>query len=93
MVQLFGAGHGIVENIEDLIEKDPQLKHRHFYHMLSHPELGEYIAPTHPFQLSKTLCELRRAPLLGEHNEYVFKEILQMSEDEIADLIMDGVIE
>jgi len=43
--------------------------------------------------LSKVPCELRRAPLLGEHNEYALKEILGMSDEEIAELVVEGVIE
>jgi crotonobetainyl-CoA:carnitine CoA-transferase CaiB-like acyl-CoA transferase len=93
MMQEAGVASGIVENVEDLIEKDPQLQHRNFFWRLPHPELGQYIAPGHPFQLSKTPVELRRAPLLGEHNEYVFREILGMSDDEIAELTIDGVVE
>jgi len=29
---------------------------------------------------------------LGEHNEYVYKELLGMTDDEIADCIAEGVI-
>jgi hypothetical protein len=29
---------------------------------------------------------------LGEHNEYVFKELLKMEDDEIAEHIIDGSI-
>jgi crotonobetainyl-CoA:carnitine CoA-transferase CaiB-like acyl-CoA transferase len=36
---------------------------------------------------------LESAPLLGEHNEYVLKEILGMSDEEIAELIIEGAIE
>ena len=32
------------------------------------------------------------SPLVGEHNEYVFKELLKMSDDEIAEHIIDGSI-
>ena len=32
------------------------------------------------------------APCLGQHNEYVFREILGMSDDEIANLLAEGVI-
>jgi len=35
---------------------------------------------------------LMPAPALGEHNEYVYKEVLGLSDDEIADLLIDGVI-
>jgi len=43
--------------------------------------------------LSKASYEPRRAPLLGEHNEYALKEILGMSDEEIAELVIEGVIE
>jgi crotonobetainyl-CoA:carnitine CoA-transferase CaiB-like acyl-CoA transferase len=31
--------------------------------------------------------------LYGEHNEYAFKEVLGMSDEEIADLVVEGVIQ
>jgi crotonobetainyl-CoA:carnitine CoA-transferase CaiB-like acyl-CoA transferase len=34
----------------------------------------------------------RSAPLLGEDNEYVYGEILGLSEDEIVELAVTGVI-
>jgi benzylsuccinate CoA-transferase BbsF subunit len=43
--------------------------------------------------LSKTPCEIRRAPLLGEHTEYAFKEILGMTDEEIEEYVVEGVIE
>jgi len=35
----------------------------------------------------------RGAPLLGEHNDYVFREILGLSEDKLADLIERKVVD
>jgi len=93
MMQAAGVGAGVVQTAEDLLEYDPQLKHRHFYWELDHPEAGRYRAPGPPFGLSKSPYELRRAPLLGEHNEYVLKEILSMSDEEIAELVIEGVVE
>ena len=93
MMQAAGVAAGTVQTAEDLLEHDPQLKHRHFFWELEHPEIGKYRARRPPFMLSKSPCELRRAPLLGEHNEYVLKEILGMSDEEIAELVIEGVIE
>jgi benzylsuccinate CoA-transferase BbsF subunit len=42
--------------------------------------------------LSKTNIDMKRAPLLGEHNEYVIKEILGLPDDEYAHLVKEGVI-
>jgi hypothetical protein len=32
-------------------------------------------------------------PLIGEYNEHVCKEILDLSNDEIAELVMDAALE
>ncbi len=92
-MQSQGVPAGVLQNAEDLQEYDPQLKHRNFYRRLNHPKQGNYIAPRPIFMASKCCCEIQRAPLLGEHNEYVLREILGMSEDEIAELAIEGVIE
>ena len=93
MMQTAGVGAGVVANAEDLLERDPQLEHRRFFRGLNHPEVGTYRAPRPPYTLSKCDCELERAPLLGEHNEYVLKQITGMTDDEIAALIVDGALE
>ncbi|GAI22328.1 unnamed protein product, partial [marine sediment metagenome] len=46
-----------------------------------------------PVRLSKTPYEMRRAPFLGEHNEYVFVQSLGMSDEEFAQLMAEGVLE
>ncbi len=93
MMQRAGVAAGVLQNGQDLLEHDPQLKHRHYFWELDHPEIGKYYSIRPPFVLSKSPCELRRAPLLGEHNEYGLKEILGMSDEEIAELVIGGVIE
>ena len=69
------------------------MKHHHFFWKLEHPEIGSYRNTRSPYVLSKSPCELRRAPLLGEHNEYAMKEVLGLPDEEIAELVIDGVIE
>ncbi|MFC1864328.1 CaiB/BaiF CoA transferase family protein [Chloroflexota bacterium] len=93
MMQAVGVAAGVVQNGEDLLEHDPQLKHRHFYWEVEHPEVGSYRAPSHSSILSKSPCEVRRAPLMGEHTEYALKEILGMSDEEVADLVVEGAVD
>ena len=46
-----------------------------------------------PMQFSETSPDnWRSAPLLGEDNAYVFRDILGMEEDEYAELTSEGVI-
>jgi benzylsuccinate CoA-transferase BbsF subunit len=73
---------------------DPQLKHRNYYVRMKHPIIGEPAYPqSNGYLLSKAPREINRpSPCLGEHNEFVYKELLGMTEDEIADHIVDGSI-
>ncbi len=93
LMQAAGVSAGIVRDVREILECDPQLQHRRSYRELTHPEVGKHIAPGPSFALSRSSGEVGRAPLLGEHNEYVCKEILHMSDDEIADLVIQGVLE
>jgi len=93
MMQAAGVAAGAVQTGEDLFDHDPQLRHRNFYPEIEHPEIGKYFTVAPPYRFSKSSYELRRAPLIGEHNEYAFKEVLGLSDDEIAELVIEGVIE
>ncbi|MBI3931524.1 MAG: CoA transferase [Chloroflexi bacterium] len=93
LMQVAGVAAGVVETCEDLMEHDPQLRQRRFFLELDHPEGFKHHVPRHAFVLSKLPGEVRRAPLLGEHNEYALKELLGMSDDEIAELVIEGVVE
>jgi crotonobetainyl-CoA:carnitine CoA-transferase CaiB-like acyl-CoA transferase len=45
------------------------------------------------WKLSETPTEIRhRSPLLGEHNQYFFEELLGMPQDEIARLEEERVM-
>jgi len=93
MMQVAGIAAGMVETAEDLLDKNPQLKHRHFFREIDFPGVGKFRAWSGAhFLLSKAEYEMRRAPLLGEHNEYVFKDILGMSDEEITELVNESVI-
>ncbi len=93
LMQKGGVAAGVVQDGEDLQTRDPQLKERGFYVYLDHPETGRIAHDGLTFALSATPGEIRRAPLLGEHNEYVYREVLGLSEDKVNQLIMDGVLE
>lgn len=92
-LQAAGVPAGVLENGQDLLERDPQLRHRGAFQELNHPEIGKHYAPRPHYILSKAPVELQRAPLLGEHNEYALKTILGLSDEEIAELVVEGVLE
>jgi benzylsuccinate CoA-transferase BbsF subunit len=92
LMQTAGVAAGVAQTVEDLVH-DPQLNHRHYFWEQDHPVVERYTAPGQSFVLSKSPCEVRRIPLLGEHNEYALKELLGLSDEEIASLVVEGVVE
>jgi benzylsuccinate CoA-transferase BbsF subunit len=94
LMQTAGVAAGVVETSADNVEWDQQLKHRHFFWELEHPTIGKFVSPAGVhFNLSKMPHEVRRAPLLGEHNEYVFKELLGLSDVEFQEAVEAKVID
>ena len=92
MLQDAGISAGVVETGEDLFQ-DPQLKFRNHFKFLEHKRIGKHAYHSPAYQLSKTPPSVwKAAPCLGEDNLYVYKEILGFSEDEIGDLLAEGVI-
>lgn len=91
-LQSAGVRAGVVLSVADLFSC-PQLAHRQQWRKLDHPELGSYEYEAPPFILSETPAELHRpSPLLGEHNDYVFGEVVGLSREEIQQLKEEGVI-
>ena len=93
MLQAAGAPAGVVQSQSELWT-DPQLAHLGFFQMLEHTECGPMPYDGLQFQLSKTPARLRWAQaLVGEHNEFVLKELAGLDDDEIAELIASEALE
>ena len=75
-------------------ESDPQLKEYDFFHEIDHKYLGKQRF-FHPpgFTLSAAKAEVHRPVYLGEHTEYVCKEILGVSDDEFIEMQKEGVFD
>ena len=72
---------------------DPHFQEREVIVNVEHPVTGVDFVPKVVCNLSETPGEIRRpAPLLGEHNPYVFGELLGISEEEMQDLIQREII-
>jgi benzylsuccinate CoA-transferase BbsF subunit len=92
-LQLAGVPAGAVQTSEDVLDNDPHLRERGYYVYLDHPETGRSAYDGSPFRLSKTPGgPTRPAPLLGEHTHFVAKEIMGLSDEEIADLVANKVL-
>ena len=83
---------GIVQNAEDLAN-DPQLQARGFFVRLNHPVLGKTVSDCTSIRMANEGLEgWKRSPLLGEDNEYVYRQVLGLSEDEFKSYIERGII-
>lgn len=90
-LQSMGVPAGVVLSAEGQFN-DSQIRYRNFFRNLDHQVIGRHAYDGFSFDLSRTPGSLAAAPTLGQHNEYVYKEILGMNEEEIGDLIAEGVI-
>ncbi|MEE8398190.1 MAG: CoA transferase [Desulfobacterales bacterium] len=79
--------------IDIQLNKEPQLVDRQYFSELDHEVIGTHKVRRPPYILSKVPFDMRPAPLIGEHSEYVFKDILGMSDEELEELVIEGVIE
>lgn len=92
LMQEAGVAAGVVQNAQDLYQ-DPQMHERRYFWQMEHRELGKFTHLGQPSILSKTPAEPQRhAPCLGEHTEYVCKELLGLPESEFDRLLVDGVL-
>ena len=78
---------------EEHVFKDPQLKEREFFMEITHPEAGTHLHPTTTFKMSDTPFIVRKpAVRMGEDNDYVYREVLKLSEEEYDLLKAQGHI-
>ncbi len=93
LLQEAGVTAGALQDGADLIDNDPQLRARQSFIKLTHPVIGECNHPTQPVKLSDSPAEVTTSPCLGQHNGYVYKELLGMSDEEFNTLLNEGVFE
>jgi crotonobetainyl-CoA:carnitine CoA-transferase CaiB-like acyl-CoA transferase len=93
LCQKAGIIAAVVQSAEDRVEYDPQLQHRELYQVIEHPEIGAFQYESYPVKMSRTPAFLKgRAPLMREHNRYVYGELLGLSDARIAQLEAEQVI-
>jgi crotonobetainyl-CoA:carnitine CoA-transferase CaiB-like acyl-CoA transferase len=91
-LQAVGVAAGAVLDARDMVE-DANLTARNFFREIDAPEIGPLLYAGQPVRLSATPVEAYRpAPMLGEHNAEVLRDLLGLSENEIDDLKSRGLI-
>ena len=78
----------------DEVVHSEQLAARGYWHALTHPELGQTFRYPGPFaQFSAApITYRRRPPLIGEHNQEIYKDELGFTEEQLTELQKKGVV-
>jgi benzylsuccinate CoA-transferase BbsF subunit len=93
LLQRARVAAGVVQNARDLYQ-DTQLKESNCFWVTNHKELGRFSHLGQPSRLSKTPAEFYcAAPCLGEHTEYVCRDLLGISQEEYDEFLVKGVFE
>jgi len=92
ILQKVGVAATPCEDTEDRF-LDPHFQERQILVDVEHPSTGVDWVPNVICRLSETPGAIRRpAPRLGEHNDYVFGELLGLTKEEIERLIENKII-
>ena len=89
LLEAAGVRCGALHTAAEVLE-DEQLAHRGFFERVDVPGAGVYPFPGAQAQLSETPLHIRRpAPRVGEDNEYLYREVLGVSDEEYAQLVAE----
>lgn len=93
-LQHAGIACGVVQTVDDLLNQDLHLAARGYFEEIPHRVKGSVLASGIPTGLKRTPGRTPDAGAdFGEHNDYVFGEVLGLSREEIARLEESGAIE
>jgi benzylsuccinate CoA-transferase BbsF subunit len=88
-----GVPASAVAKPEDRIDHDPVTEDWGLWPTVRHPDMGSVRVDGLPVHLSRTDWSIERAaPRLGQHNDYVLREVLGLSDGEIDTLVTEGVL-
>jgi crotonobetainyl-CoA:carnitine CoA-transferase CaiB-like acyl-CoA transferase len=92
-LQQAGVPAAAVQTPQERIDEDPSTAEWGLWPSVDHPEMGRVRVDGLPVHLGATDWRIERAaPLLGQHNDYVYGELLGLGRAEIDDLRGEGVL-
>ena len=95
LLQQKGIPAAAVLNSRDVLT-DPHFRSRGFFEKYTDPSEVEGVGTRwyvgRPYKFSKSYGEIRLVSQLGQHNEYVLKELLAMEESAISQMTEAGII-
>ena len=66
------------------IAEEPSLRETGTVVEVDHPERGKYLTVGNPVKLSDSPSDVLRSPLLGEHTDEVLRDVVGLSDEDIA---------
>lgn len=91
-LQAAGVAAGPIQEADEAL-RCPQLRERGFFERVEHKFTGTWDWPGMLFKMPASQTRIERPPVgLGEHNEYVYKTVLGVSDAEYDDLLARGEI-
>jgi crotonobetainyl-CoA:carnitine CoA-transferase CaiB-like acyl-CoA transferase len=96
-LQKRGVPSGVVQKADDRCTRDPQLQERGYFVPLPHSEIGTWPIEGFPAKFQKMRVDVgglpgRGAPMMGEDNDTVYRDLLGLTPEEIATLREEWVI-
>jgi len=96
-LQRRGIAAAAVQKADDRCERDPQLKARDYFVPLPHSEIGTWNIEGFPAKFGKVPIDVgglphRGAPMMGEDNDTIYRDLLGLTPEEIATLREEWVI-
>lgn len=70
----------------DAVVTDPHIRERNMVVEIDHPKAGKLRQPNFPLKFSTAQTLSKPAPMLGQHNEEILKDLLGYRAEEIAAL-------
>jgi crotonobetainyl-CoA:carnitine CoA-transferase CaiB-like acyl-CoA transferase len=92
-LQAASIAAGVVQDAEDMLERDPQLAARQALVTLDHPLLGPFAHIATPLRFSRDVPEPYRAPRMGEHVDEIARALCGLAPERIAELEIAGVFQ
>ena len=92
-LQAAGVPSAPVQSMVDRVENDPQLQHRGaFATQAEHPVIGRRIYEGMPMRLEQAPWAIwRHGPLIGQDNDYVLRDVLGLTAEEVDGNDAEGV--
>lgn len=92
ILQDHGIASAAVEDLQETLLIDPHMQN-HYQHVVQPSDKDlDIVIDKDPIKFNSKQNDLTRSPMMGEHNNYVLNDLLNISKKEIDKLISNGII-